>query len=477
MNKILVIDDDIMICGLLERFLSKKDYDVKTAFTASTAFALIEQEKFDVVLSDFRLENTDGKEILKKVKEKSPLTPVIIITGYSDVKIAVDVIKHGAFDYITKPFIPDEILLIITKALNKNKELVLSEQNSLLDHPKLNGLNGHAKTEKKPEYNWKDNYITGVSSQSLAVEKQIRLVAPTNYSVIIYGESGTGKESIAQAIHHYSERADKPFVAIDCGALTKELASSELFGHEKGSFTGAQTQKMGQFEAANGGTVFLDEVANLPYDTQVALLRVVQERKMRRIGSTKEIAIDIRIVVASNENLSEAAAKGKFREDLYHRFNEFDIYLSPLRERVKDIELFANYFLKKASTDLNKKIKGFSPEVLEIFKNYSWPGNLREVNNIIKRIVLLTDGEEVNVSSLPHEISFYDKFTFSSDQLNNTAALPENTNKLKSVAHSAECEKIVEVLKKVKYNKSKAAKILEIDRKTLYNKLKQFKLL
>lgn len=475
MDKILVIDDDIVICNLLERFLSKKGYDIKTAFTTSNAFTLIDQEVFDVVLSDFRLENTDGKQILKKVKEKSPSTQVIIITGYSDVKIAVDVIKHGAFDYITKPFIPDEILLLIDKALAKKRELNQgSETNRTAS---ANKSNEHQQTVKKVSSRWEDNYITGISAPSLEVEKQIRLVAPTNYSVIIYGESGTGKESIAHAIHQYSERKDKPFVAIDCGVLTKELAASELFGHEKGAFTGALVQKIGQFEAANGGTIFLDEVANLPYETQVALLRVVQERKMRRLGSMKEIAIDVRILVASNENLSEAASKGKFREDLYHRFNEFDIYLSPLRDRVKDIELFANYFLKKAALELNKDIKHFSPEVLSVFKNYTWPGNLREVNNIVKRVVLLTDGEEVNVNCLPHEISFYDKFSFNSERPNGSPAPIENKNELKSVAHNAECEKIIEILKKVNYNKSKAAKILDIDRKTLYNKLKQFKLL
>jgi two-component system response regulator HydG len=473
MSKILVIDDDIVICNLLEKFLSKKGYEIKTAFNSSTAFGFIDQENFDVVLSDFRLENTDGKEILKKVKEKSPSTPVIIITGYSDVKIAVDVIKHGAFDYITKPFIPDEIILLIEKAIAKKKEMINGNQSAASIAFRESG---HAQATKKIQTSWEENYITGISPQSLEVERQIRLVAPTNYSVIIYGESGTGKESIAHAIHNHSERKHKQFVAIDCGVLTKELAASELFGHEKGSFTGALTQKTGQFEAANGGTIFLDEVANLPYETQVALLRVVQERKLRRLGSTKEIAVDVRIVVASNENLSGAATKGKFREDLYHRFNEFDIYLSPLRERVKDIELFANYFLKKAANELNKKIKGFSPEVLNVFKNYTWPGNLREINNIIKRVVLLTDGEEVHVNSLPHEISFYDKFSFYSDRPNGIPQPIENRNELKSIAQNAECEKILEILKKVNYNKSKAAKILSIDRKTLYNKLKQFKL-
>jgi two-component system response regulator HydG len=467
----------MVICNLLDKFLSKNGYAVKTAFTASSAFALIEQEKFDIVLSDFRLENTDGKVILKKVKEKSPSTQVIIITGYSDVKIAVDVMKHGAFDYITKPFIPDEILRLLNKALAKKEEVGNEEAESTGKKPGVSAA-AMAKRHTLSE----NDYIVGKSPQSKEVERQIRLVGPTNYSVIIYGESGTGKESIAQAIHLHSPRKNKPFVAIDCGALSKELGGSELFGHEKGAFTGALTQKIGQFEAANGGTIFFDEIANLPYDLQVALLRVVQERKCRRLGSTKEMDIDVRIVVASNESLSEAAAKGKFREDLYHRFNEFDIFLAPLRERKSDIILFATHFLAKANAELNKNITRFSPEVMNVFDNYSWPGNLRELNNIIKRVTLLTDGEEVMLNSLPHEISFYEKFTFNSDPQSNGSS-PSSTrpaeqkNDLKSVAINAEYEKIVEVLKHVNYNKSKAAKVLDIDRKTLYNKLKQYKLL
>jgi len=475
MYKVLVIDDDINICSLLEKFISKKGYAVKTAYTAATAFKMIEEDTYDVVLSDFRLGSTDGKDILKKVKEKNPSTQVIIITGYSDVKVAVDVIKLGAFDYLTKPLFPDEILLLLEKALAKKKQL--SEEDDEDHSPSSEDKQNERPRIRKTNSSQPSEYISGISPQAKEVEKQIRLVAPTNYSVIIYGESGTGKESVALAIHMNSVRKHKPFVAIDCGALTRELAGSELFGHEKGAFTGAMTQKIGQFEAANGGTVFLDEIANLPYDTQVALLRVVQERKLRRLGSTKEIDIDVRILVASNEKLNEAAAKGRFREDLYHRFNEFSISLYPLRERGRDIELFANYFLKEATRELNKNITGFSPEVQEVFKSYRWPGNLRELNNIIKRVTLLTDGSEIQLNSLPVEISFHDKFSFNVDNNNGETKAPETKNNLKSVALNAEYEKIVETLKQVKYNKSKAAKLLDIDRKTLYNKLKQYKLL
>jgi two-component system response regulator HydG len=463
MQKILVIDDDMDICNLLDRFLSKHGYAVKTAYNPSTAFGLIKNTTFDLVLSDFRLGHSDGREILKAVKEKDPTTQVIIITGYSDVKIAVDVIKMGAFDYITKPLLPDEILLLVDKALNKTDDVRSGKESISGVTTPAKGINGSS--------NGDPDYITGISPQAKEIDRQIMLVAPTPYSVIIYGESGTGKESIAHAIHMNSSRRTKPFIAVDCGALTKELAGSELFGHEKGAFTGALTQKIGHFESANGGTIFLDEVANLPYDTQVALLRVVQERKVRRLGGLKEIEIDVRILVASNERLSDGK---KFREDLYHRFNEFSINLYPLRERGKDIEMFANHFLKKACSELGKQINSFSPEVISVFQKYRWPGNLRELNNVVKRVALLTSGDEVRLNSLPHEISFGEKFSFDGPA---HLANEESPNKLKSVALNAEYEKILEILKQVNYNKSKAAKMLDIDRKTLYNKLKQYKIM
>ena len=461
MQNILIIDDDVDICNLLDRFLSKHGYAVKTAYNPVTAMGLIKNSHFDLVLSDFRLGSTDGRDILTAVKEKDPGTQVIIITGYSDVKTAVDVIKMGAFDYITKPLLPDEILMLVKKALNKANDVRGGN-----DRTSKNGS-----PNSRPADDSGPDYITGTSMQAKEIDRQIMLVAPTPYSVIIYGESGTGKESIAHAIHMNSTRRSKPFVAVDCGALTKELSASELFGHEKGSFTGAATQKIGQFEAANGGTIFLDEIANLPYDTQAALLRVVQERKIRRVGGLKEIEIDVRILVASNERLNDGK---KFREDLYHRFNEFSINLYPLRERGTDIELFANHFLKKACAELGKNIKGFTPEVISVFQKYRWPGNLRELNNVVKRVALLTSGDEVKLSSLPHEITFGEKFSFEGP----VQVTSENsTNKLKSVALSAEYEKIMEILKQVNYNKSKAAKLLDIDRKTLYNKLKQYKIM
>jgi two-component system response regulator HydG len=303
--------------------------------------------------------------------------------------------------------------------------------------------------------------------------------------VIIYGESGAGKEAIAQTIHRKSKRARHPFVAMDCGAISKDLAGSELFGHEKGSFTGSVATKIGHFELANGGTIFLDEVGNLPYDVQSSLLRVVQERKVKRIGGLKEIPIDVRIIVASNENLLEAHRKGKFREDLYHRFNEFHLTVPSLRERKDDIMMYARFFLNTANQELEKNIEGFAPEVEDHFINYPWYGNLREMKNVIRRATLLSEGKLVEAKSLPFEISNFKRTTMAipDEQENETTSEPgtlskakeEKTN-LKSAALEAEYDLILKVLRDVNFNKSKAAKLLNVDRKTLYNKMKAFKL-
>ena len=288
----------------------------------------------DLVFCDFRLPKMDGKEVLEKIKQIDPTIQVVIITGYSDVKTAVDVIKLGAFDYVTKPLFPDEILITMEKAL-KNKANLGNLQEEV-SSPKEKAVSGGSQKNDSSS-NSSKQIIIGKSPEAKNIQKQIELVAPTNYSVIIYGESGTGKESIAYSIHSQSTRKDKPFVAVDCGSLYKELAGSELFGHEKGAFTGAMQSKVGQFELANGGTIFLDEIANLSYDIQVSLLRVIQERKIRRLGSQKETPIDVRIIVASNEKINGATSKGTFREDLYHRFNEFSIDLPALRDRKNDI--------------------------------------------------------------------------------------------------------------------------------------------
>lgn len=489
MPKVLVIDDDRDICFLMNKFLTKHGYETIESYSAKKALELLEEVKdIDIVLCDYRMEGMDGKTMLLKIKEKYPSMPVIIITGYNDLKTAVDVMKLGAYDYVTKPLFPEEILNTIQSALQ--------QAGSTAAAPAAPGnSNGvHAteeKRDKKKPAGINGDYIFGNSPVFQHLIDQITLVAPTDYSVIIYGESGSGKEAIAQEIHKRSKRAAFPFVAIDCGALSKELAGSELFGHEKGSFTGAINQKAGSFELANGGTIFLDEIANLGYDIQVSLLRVIQERKMRRVGGTKDIGLDVRIIIASNEKLWEAAQKGKFREDLFHRFNEFTIDLPPLRQRKDDIMVFARHFLEKANEGLQKNVKGFSPEVEEIFRNYVWHGNLRELRNVVKRAALLTDGEYIEVRSLPFEISNYKKLLF---EHNSEPYTPEATqvappvvmeeprvvrrlpseNSLKEASIDLEYELILKALKETNFNKSKAAKLLNIDRKTLYNKIKLY---
>ncbi|MDF2190286.1 sigma-54 dependent transcriptional regulator [Paraflavitalea sp. CAU 1676] len=488
MSKILVIDDDRDICFLMNKFLTKHGYETHESYTAKKALELLDEiTDFDLVLCDYRLEGVDGKTMLLKIKEKYPALPVIIITGYNDLKTAVDVMKMGAYDYVTKPLFPEEILNTIQSALNASPAAV----------PPPVGGNGTAAAavdhvvDKKKGFTSNSDYIFGTSAVFQQIMDQIILVGPTDYSVIIYGESGSGKEAIAQEIHKRSKRSAFPFVAIDCGALSKELAGSELFGHEKGAFTGAINQKSGSFELANGGTIFLDEIANLSYEIQVSLLRVIQERKMRRVGGIKDISLDVRILIASNERLWDAAQKGKFREDLFHRFNEFTIEVPPLRQRKEDIMVFARHFLQKANESLQKRIRGFSPEVEEIFRNYVWHGNLRELKNVVKRAALLTDGEYVEDRSLPFEISNYRKLLFEHNPdaiveaptpvvpIHDTIATSPlrkqfGENSLKEASIDLEYEMILKALKETNFNKSKAARLLNIDRKTLYNKIKLY---
>lgn len=486
MQKILVIDDDRDMCLLLNRFLTKRGFQVVEIYNGKKALEYLSTDKPDLILCDFRLEDMDGKQVLIKTREIHAAVPFIIITGYSDVKMAVEILKLGAYDYVTKPVFPDEILVTIRKALDHAGE----------QQPVSAASNSNAPAPRKPKPGGSDEkYIFGRTPEMLNILKQIELVAPTNYSVIIYGESGSGKEAIAQKIHGQSSRKTQPFIAIDCGAMSRELAGSELFGHEKGSFTGAVNQKIGSLELANGGTIFLDEIANLPYDIQVALLRVVQERKIRRVGGNKDIELDLRIIVASNEKLWDAARTGKFREDLYHRFNEFSINLPPLRERAEDILLYARHFLEATNDELGKATEDFSPEVQQVFSTYPWYGNLRELKNVVKRAALLTDGALVGLQSLPFEIIYHNKLNGETaipasspvgyPTVNNTTPVENfipahpvipslNEHSLKAVSIDAEYEMIVEALKQSNFNKTKAAKLLNIDRKTLYNKMKQY---
>lgn len=440
MKRILIIDDDATICMMLQGLLKRKSYDADVVFSAGEAIKKLEKHKFDLVVSDFRLPDFDGLELLQKIKNLLPQIPVIIMTSYADIRTAVNAIKMGAFEYVTKPLNPEEILLLIQSALEKADE-------------------------KEEEKNTQLHFVKGESSSALQIDQYIKLVAPTELSVIIEGESGTGKEIAARRIHLESKRKDKNFVAVDCGALSTDLAGSELFGHVKGAFTGAIGDKEGQFEAAKGGSIFLDEIGNLSYDIQVKLLRAIQERKIRRIGSNSDIDIDVRIIVATNEDLNLEVKNGNFREDLYHRLNEFKITVPALRERGDDIQLFANYFLHSSNQELTKNITCFTPQVLNKFMQYSWPGNLRELRNVVRRSVLLTQNDQIDVMTLPNEILNFSKQEEQS-----------NSSDLKELQAMNEKELIISTLKDVNFNKSKAARILNIDRKTLYNKIKQYQL-
>ncbi len=461
-KRILIIDDDLDMCMLLSKFLVKKGYEADVAHSASKGIAKFNESYYDIVLCDFRLGDRDGKDVLVKIKEQNPQTIVIIITGYSDIKTAVDVIKLGAFDYITKPLIPDEVVNVIEKALAKPITEIIT--------PTVGPI---AKNKRSYVISANKEFLVGQDGETAQLYKQIEIVASTNYSIILYGESGTGKEVIAKTIHESSNRKNMPFIAMDCGTLSKELAGSELFGHVKGAFTGAINDKEGHFELANGGTLFLDEVTNLSYEIQAALLRVIQERKFKRVGGTKEMDVDVRIIVASNENLQDAYRKGKFREDLYHRFNEFSINLPPLRNRRGDIPLFADFFLDKTNKELDKNIEGYDSDVMEMFIHYNWPGNLREFRNVVRRAVLLTPSGKISSKVLPWEItnSYIHTATGNLNPAEVISTPPKDLD-LKDAAAKAEYDTIMNVLKDVNFNKTKAAEILKIDRKTLYNKIK-----
>lgn len=437
---ILIIDDDPYIINLLEKYFQREGYNVLTSFKGKPALKLLHKEPVDVVLCDIRLPDINGTELLPYIRQASPDTAVVMMTAYAEIRAAVESIKAGAFDYVTKPIYPEEISNIIERAIQRKTG----------NQAKTDGI-----------------FITGESGIMLQLIEQAKLVAPTDMSVLIQGETGSGKEYIARLIHKNSARKNKKFMAIDCGAIPRELAASELFGHVKGSFTGAISDKAGYFEQANGGTIFLDEIGNLSYETQVKLLRAIQQQVITRVGDSKTIDVDVRIISASNSDLLEASGEGHFREDLYHRINEFKLKLPPLRERGDDILIFARYFLEEANRELHKKVKSFDQEVVAAFRNYPWYGNLRELRNVIKRSVLLTRSEVAAINSLPEELT--GKPDTGSDFMEKTSTIPD----LKTAALEAEKLVLEKALQKANYNKSLAAKLLNIDRKTLYNKLSQ----
>jgi len=446
MAKILIVEDDVAFCQMLETFLKKKGFEVSVSHTGNDALSKIKNEEFKIILTDVRLPDKDGNEILKNVKENHSASKVILMTGYAEVNLAVNAIKMGAFDYISKPVNPEQLLQIIEKALNID-ELIQENSAEKISAP------------KKVEISIKeDSYVFGVSDASKKLNDYIKLVAPTNMSVLIIGDSGTGKEYVAKNIHDQSKRAGEAFVAVDCGAIPKEIASSEFFGHIKGSFTGAVNDKIGHFEAANNGTIFLDEIGNLNYELQVQLLRALQERKIKPVGSNQEVHVNIRVIAATNEDLKKAVENGDFREDLFHRLNEFSIQVPALKKRKEDLLIFANYFLEKANEELEKNIIGFTDASIELFTHYPWPGNLREMQNTIKRAVLLTQEKMIAAEVLPSQMHI---------------AKPEEES-YSLFKNKNEQELILDALEEANGNKSKAARLLKIDRKTLYNKLKQY---
>ncbi|UOY04743.1 sigma-54 dependent transcriptional regulator [Muricauda sp. SCSIO 64092] len=447
MPKILIIEDDTAFCQMLHTFLTKHGFDISSTSTISEAEKELRLTFFDVILSDVRLPEGNGIALLSKIKKQFPGTQVILMTGYAEVKTAVEAMKKGAFDYISKPFTPESMLLAITNALGKES------QGKTLPPKKETAM---AQPSGKGNY----DAVFGSSEASKKWKQYMDLVAPTDMSVLITGESGTGKEVTAKAIHRGSRRKRENFVAVDCGAIPKEIATSEFFGHVKGSFTGAVADKAGHFETANGGTLFLDEIGNLSYENQVLLLRALQERKIKRVGSSQEILIDVRIITATNESLLDRVAEGSFREDLYHRLNEFSIEIPSLKDRAEDLVLFVNYFLDRANEELDKKVTCFSEDVMQMFHRYAWPGNLRELKNVIKRAVLFTKGDTIELSAI-------------ANTLHERTGLDYESKFSKS---SYEREKILSALKQTNFNKSKAAKLLQMTRKTLYNKIDKYQL-
>lgn len=438
MLSILIVEDDITFSLMLTTWLGKKGFVVRSSSSVSDAKRRLGEEAFDLVISDLRLPDSDGIDLLKWLKSTHPSLPLIMMTSYAEIQTAVQAMKLGAADYIAKPLNPDELL-------GKIRELAHVEEKA---------------PARVPVPSAPDLYIEGQSQAARQLYEHVRLVAPTDMSVLVTGASGTGKEYIARRIHEQSNRSKAPFVAVDCGAIPKELAASEFFGHVKGSFTGAIENKTGAFVAAQGGTIFLDEIGNLTYEVQVQLLRALQERKVKPIGSNQEIAINVRLISATNENLRQAIEKGDFREDLYHRINEFTIRIPDLKERKEDLLLFANHFLELANSELQKDIIGFDNDTMQLFQSYSWPGNLRQMKNVIKYATLLATGRYITRKELPEEL---------------TENLLSHANiQLKNVEH--ERDLIRKALQECGNNKTRAAQLLGIDRKTLYNKLKIYQL-
>lgn len=457
MQHILIVEDDIAFGTMLQTWLRRKGFEVEKATSVGAAVKLLTEtfgKEVDLVLSDLRLPDHDGLRLLAWMHEHDINAPFIVMTNYAEVQNAVLAMKSGAADYIAKPVQPDILLQKIKDAIEQNaQQSNATTQNSTTQNAPT-AHNSKLKTQNAKLT--APRHIEGKSEASRQLYSYVELVAPTPMSVLILGASGTGKEYVAHRIHDLSARADRPFFALDCGAIPRDVAASEFFGHKKGAFTGADTDKRGAFEMANGGTLFLDEVGNLSYEVQVQLLRALQERRIRPVGGTQEIPIDIRLVCATNENLEEAVGEGRFREDLYHRINEFTIYMPKLSERGSDLFLFADLFIRHANEELNRTVEGFDSAAAELLASHSWPGNLRELNNVVKRAVLLTRGNKITTAEL-------------------TQAMGQirTDNILQLHDEDTERQRIITALQQTNGNKAKAARLLGIDRKTIYNKIEK----
>lgn len=457
MQHILIVEDDIAFGTMLQTWLRRKGFEVEKATSVGAAMKLLTEtfgKEVDLVLSDLRLPDHDGLRLLAWMHEHDINAPFIVMTNYAEVQNAVLAMKSGAADYIAKPVQPDILLQKIKDAMEQNaQQSNATTQNSTTQNAPT-AHNSKFKTQSAKLT--APRHIEGKSEASRQLYSYVELVAPTPMSVLILGASGTGKEYVAHRIHDLSARADKPFFALDCGAIPRDVAASEFFGHKKGAFTGADTDKRGAFEMANGGTLFLDEVGNLSYEVQVQLLRALQERSIRPVGGTQEIPIDIRLVCATNENLEEAVGEGRFREDLYHRINEFTIYMPKLSERGSDLFLFADLFIRHANEELNRTVEGFDSDAAELLASHSWPGNLRELNNVVKRAVLLTRGNKITTAEL-------------------TQAMGQirTDNVLQLHDEDTERQRIITALQQTNGNKAKAARLLGVDRKTIYNKIEK----
>ena len=454
MRHLLIVEDDIAFGTMLQTWLRRKGFEVDKATSVGAAVKLlVDMKSVDLVLSDLRLPDHDGLRLLAWMHEHSINAPFIVMTNYAEVQNAVLAMKSGAADYIAKPVQPDILLQKINDAMEQNAQ----QSNATIQNSTTqNAPTAHNSKLKTQNSEAAPRYIEGKSEASRQLYSYVELVAPTPMSVLILGASGTGKEYVAHRIHDLSQRRDRPFFALDCGAIPRDVAASEFFGHKKGAFTGADADKRGAFEIANGGTLFLDEVGNLSYEVQVQLLRALQERRIRPVGGTKEIDIDIRLVCATNENLEEAVSEGRFREDLYHRINEFTIYMPKLSERGSDLFLFADLFIRHANEELNRNVEGFDSGAAEMLASHSWPGNLRELNNVVKRAVLLTRGSQITTAEL----------TLAMGQI-------RTDNVLQLHDEDTERQRIITALQQTNGNKAKAARLLGVDRKTIYNKIEK----